>query len=480
MLKRKYTVSAKVLAACLANLIKANAVSKDIRFRRTPRRLRACRANLLKAQVAVRAADGHSPAYAPCFRRGLYCVSLARSLERAGESRREYQAHLRLFDRVFAPVGRIERKLVRALAGTAWRHHRAFHGQARWERAAVAYLLAESGRGEPPDELWPPSPADRHEMLAEDILKVLWTDAELHLALRRLDERFERLLRVWLEHGSGPVPAFQFFTAPRSSDSKLLLEPVAALTNPFLPPSRVARALQPRSPALRGIKHWDWRVKDDEASLHHLDFCQGMVSEKKALRYGFLRGSSLDRAGDFARFARLFATAFGGRDSADSAAPGSSSPQVHSAAQAVWARLEAYDRQAQQEAERLKQALGAGLRARTLDRAERRGRRLELAHRLLALFSHDEAAIASAFRLELEVRQGFYNLLTARYGTLARFAHLSPQKSKVLTKNANKIAWLHSILLDSDPRFKQPNQGRSPPAEHKAETLKPQAAKGKA
>ncbi len=161
MLKRKYTVSAKVLAASRANLIKANAVSKDIRFRRTPRRLRACRANLLKAQVVVRAADGRSPAYAPCFRHGLYCVSLARSLERAGESRREYQAHLRLFDRVLAPAGRIERKLVRALAGTAWRHHRAFHGQARWERAAVAYLLAESGRGEPPDELWPPSPADR-------------------------------------------------------------------------------------------------------------------------------------------------------------------------------------------------------------------------------------------------------------------------------------------------------------------------------
>ncbi len=332
-------------------------------------------------------------------------------------------------------------------------------------------------------------------MLAEDILKVLWTDAALHLSLRTLDERFERLLRVWLEQGSGPVPAFQFFTAPRSSDSKLLLEPVAALTNPFLPPSRVARALEPKSPALRGIKHWNWLVKDDEPSLHHFDYCQGLVSEKKALRYGLLRGSSLEAAGDFAGFARLFAAAFNGPDSADSGAAGDhgspdhGSPEgspdpvalsVHAAAQAVWARLEAFDRQAQREAERLKQALGAALGARTLNRAGRRARRRQLANRLLAVFSHDEAAIASAFRLELQVRQGFYNLLTARHGALARFAHLSPQNCKALVANANKIDWLHSILLDSDPRFKQPNQGRSPPAEHKAETLKPQAAKGKA
>src|SRR6266571_2034823 len=51
---RKYTVSPKVLAAARANLAKANAISKEVRYRPTPKRLIACRANLLKALVALK------------------------------------------------------------------------------------------------------------------------------------------------------------------------------------------------------------------------------------------------------------------------------------------------------------------------------------------------------------------------------------------------------------------------------------------
>ncbi len=47
--KRKYTATLKVLAANRANLLKANAVDKAIRFCATPKRLAACRRNLLKA-----------------------------------------------------------------------------------------------------------------------------------------------------------------------------------------------------------------------------------------------------------------------------------------------------------------------------------------------------------------------------------------------------------------------------------------------
>src|SRR5919198_3201169 len=53
--KRSYTVTPKVLAAARANLAKANAVSKSVRYRPTAKRLVACRANLLKAQAAQRA-----------------------------------------------------------------------------------------------------------------------------------------------------------------------------------------------------------------------------------------------------------------------------------------------------------------------------------------------------------------------------------------------------------------------------------------
>ena len=80
--QRKYTVSPKVLAAARANLAKANAISKEIRYRPTPKRLIACRANLLKALVALK---DDQRAWAPRFRLGTHTVSLRRSLVLAGE-----------------------------------------------------------------------------------------------------------------------------------------------------------------------------------------------------------------------------------------------------------------------------------------------------------------------------------------------------------------------------------------------------------
>jgi glycyl-tRNA synthetase beta subunit len=53
-MKRRYTISDKVLAANRRNLEKANAVPKSIRYRATARRLAACHANLQKAQAAQR------------------------------------------------------------------------------------------------------------------------------------------------------------------------------------------------------------------------------------------------------------------------------------------------------------------------------------------------------------------------------------------------------------------------------------------
>ena len=54
--KRKYTVSAKVLAANRRNLKKANSVAKAVRYRTTARRQKASRANLSKAQAKRRRA----------------------------------------------------------------------------------------------------------------------------------------------------------------------------------------------------------------------------------------------------------------------------------------------------------------------------------------------------------------------------------------------------------------------------------------
>ncbi len=90
--KRQYTIALKVLAANRANLRKANAAEKAIRFRATTKRLAACRRNLLKGHRVLRAAGDDSPAYGSCFRHGLYAVSLRRSLGLAGESRSEFDA----------------------------------------------------------------------------------------------------------------------------------------------------------------------------------------------------------------------------------------------------------------------------------------------------------------------------------------------------------------------------------------------------
>jgi hypothetical protein len=129
--QRPYTVTPKVLAACRRNLAKANLVDKLIRFRSTPRRRAACRRNLLKAQKVVRKADASSRAYATCFRHGLDCISLERSLELVGETPAEFRAHLDLFRRAFQPHGRRERTLVRGLAEASVPSARAAPGRPR-------------------------------------------------------------------------------------------------------------------------------------------------------------------------------------------------------------------------------------------------------------------------------------------------------------------------------------------------------------
>src|SRR5207248_9512164 len=105
--QRKYTVSPKVLAAARANLAKANAISKEVRYRPTPKRLIACRANLVKALVALK---DNQRAWAPRFRLGTHTVSLRRSRVLAGESEAQYDAHLERFRRALAPRYTLERK----------------------------------------------------------------------------------------------------------------------------------------------------------------------------------------------------------------------------------------------------------------------------------------------------------------------------------------------------------------------------------
>src|SRR5260370_6658902 len=194
---RKYTLTAKALAANRANLVKARAVSKAIRYRETPKRLQACRANLLKAQAGrhkARVAEEDSPGYGVCFRLGLHAASLRRSLELAGESRAEYEAHLERFARAFAPADALGRRLVRGIAETAWRRLRAFGGQARWELRSIVYRLEQAAR-DPRLGGYTETTAHRDHVLADELTGMFSTDLGPLNALPKLHAPPERRRR---------------------------------------------------------------------------------------------------------------------------------------------------------------------------------------------------------------------------------------------------------------------------------------------
>src|SRR5947209_2352356 len=294
MPRRPYTVTAKVLAACRRNLEKANAVPKSHRYRPTPRRLAACRRNLEKAHATLRtalqsslrapgrAAGNRSPAYGTSFRHGLYCVLLGRSLELAGESREDFREHIELFDRALAPRDHEEARLVRAIAETAWRRLRAFRGQGRWERLAIRYRLAEAAEKPRAGD-----PATRDEALAWELVAILARDYALMGWLGRLDHRMKRLCRVLIEKRSGESAEF----SARPHDTALFSMPLAALSNPFLTPSRVARALEPPPPRelkLKPVGEWWWRGAEEiRASRELLD--DPLPGEARELDYGLVR-----------------------------------------------------------------------------------------------------------------------------------------------------------------------------------------------
>jgi len=260
--KRKYTVTPRVLAAVLANLAKANAVPKSIRYRSTVPRLLACRANLTLA-VAARRADW-SARYAPNFRLGVYALSLPRSLAAAGESEAEYERHLELFARGFAPIDKTEAKLVRAMAKVWWRRLRALRLQSRWEthrlRARLDYAayLADLGL----------AGKNRDGNTALELYGVFVEQLPLLTTLDRLSRRFERLARVLIERRADPGAHVGFWLRRHASESWMEEQLEVLLENPFLQPSTLERRIDAelREPAVSAVTGWTWRTPEDEGS----------------------------------------------------------------------------------------------------------------------------------------------------------------------------------------------------------------------
>jgi hypothetical protein len=248
-MKRKYTVSGKVLAANRRNLEKANAVPKSIRYRATARRLASCHANLQKAQAAQR--DPQCPRRRGQMGHGFYAADLARTAAQAGERLEDLDRHRSLFLKTFGG-SRDQSRLARALADLFWRRWRALAWEA--EREAKQFYGRLAQHPNPESTLRPRaygrqagiSLAELQTSRALDCLVILGGLVDLGDRLGQLSRRFERLARAWVFLHTGEYPPDPNLTQARISrmDLECLKKSETALSNPFLSSGQVARRLE--------------------------------------------------------------------------------------------------------------------------------------------------------------------------------------------------------------------------------------------
>jgi len=137
-------LTARELAARRANLEKARAAPRDA-YRPTEKRLQTSRANLAKAIAARRRPEGNAAARLNALKHGLFAkLTLVESVDRLSEDKQEFALHLHQFERVFAPGDEEEKRIVRRLAGSAWRRLRLFSAQNRWEKEKLQRMFAEA------------------------------------------------------------------------------------------------------------------------------------------------------------------------------------------------------------------------------------------------------------------------------------------------------------------------------------------------
>ena len=184
-------LTALELATRRANLEKARA-APGVR-RPTEKRLDASRANLAKAQAARRTPQGNASARLNALKHGLFAQrTLPESVDRLGEDKREFDLHLRLFERVFVPADEEERRIVRGLAQTVWRRLRFFRAQARWEKEKLQRMFAE---GPAPAKLTLEDTVARADGLARALMQFEAFFRELGKLESQVESRLRKLIR---------------------------------------------------------------------------------------------------------------------------------------------------------------------------------------------------------------------------------------------------------------------------------------------
>jgi hypothetical protein len=371
-----FVVTPRRREAMRANLVKAHAAIQEggRLYRRTAKRLAAARANLRQAWAA-RAARG-SP-----LRHGLYCVSLRRSLGRAGESAEEFEQHLRLFRRAFE--GRLEAaspapklaRLVQAAAELTWRRLRAYRGLAQCEVRAFRRTL----EGAPAAESLS---AGEAEYLRLELFFNLQNYERAFPCIHKLNRRLEDILDALLRRrsrGSQPLKVVRQARLRRPISSGL---PLSVVNNP----------LQAASVTLgRQKKEWQARRPSASAKL------PGIGAPRGASGYGAVED-----------VARLLERAF---------VPAGADAELrqlgHAAAEAAGARLRCFAAQANREAEGVQQILGALDASGSSAARPRRA----AAQALLELLNESDDILNAEFELSRVFGLRLTALLVRRYPT---------------------------------------------------------------
>jgi len=364
--KRKYTVSDKVRAANRLNLPKALAVDKKIRYRLTDKRLAANRASLVKARYV---------------RDRLRAVDLRKSAVQAGETEEEYDRHMELVEQVLPAESERQRNGVRGLGQALWRRRRVFGNRVQRETFTF-YLELEKAAGEG-------LCLDAVQKL-EFVTRMVFLEGEhprVEERMERLDQRLVGVTEAYLTELAEKLVELAVLVGKRHYRADLLDQP----------PEVIGNGLVRRREVVRRMTEGGHRSGSHTTSL--LAWLRQQTDTKSNLLKVFVEaGNRLPdprRDEDFALHLRLIEAAFFGDRQARFGLAGSTGvppagvgqrdpgqagetpalpgldyrvarvkrlqPELYQAvrnlAEATWARLQVFARQAEKEAKDLRRKL---------------------------------------------------------------------------------------------------------------------------
>ena len=362
--KRSYTVSDKVRAANRLNLEKARAVGKEVLYRPTEKRRKACRANLLIAR--------QSPHSQLNVRHGLRAIDLRESAPQVGERQEEYDRHMELVEGVLPAEQRRERNGVQGLGQALWRRRRLFGSRARRETLGFYLELEKVAL----DGLCPASVRDLS--FSSWHLFADGADPRLEQKMDRLDQRLVRVAEAYLSEESEELIRVGVWEQPYRPD--FLEQPPEVIGNALVGAGEVRRRMKEGRNGDGEMKPADWFDWDLQGS----DTKSGLLNE--FVRQG-CRLPDARREEDFALHLRLIEAAFFGDRQAGFGLAGSAGvppagvgegdpvpaldcrvaqfkgryPELYQAvrslAEATWQRLRVFARQAEKEAQDLREKL---------------------------------------------------------------------------------------------------------------------------